>query len=145
MEAEYNDPYILITDQKVSGLHDILPLLEKVAQSGRKDLVIIADDIDGEALATFVVNKLRGTFNVLGVKAPGFGERRKEMLNDIAVLTGGRVVSEEIGLKLEKAELDHLGSSRKVVSTKEYTTIVDGKGERKKLTRALPSLKKNTN
>jgi len=142
MEAEYNDPYILITDQKVSALHDILPLLEKVAQSGRKELVIIADEIEGEALATFVVNKLRGTFNVLGIKAPGFGERRKEMLNDIAALTGSQVVSEEIGLKLEKAEIEHLGSARKVVATKEYATIVDGKGEKKAIEARVAKLKK---
>ena len=127
MEADFEEPYILITDQKISAIHDILPLLEKIAQRGKKELVIIADEIEGEALATFVVNKLRGTFNVLGVKAPGFGDRHKEMLQDIAVLTAGTVIAEEIGLKLEKADLDHLGSARKVVATKEYTTIIDGK------------------
>jgi chaperonin GroEL len=129
MKAEYENPYILITDKKVSSVSDILPLLEKVAQSGKKDIVIIADEIEGEALTTFIVNKLRGTFNVLGVKAPGFGDRRKAMLQDIAVLTGGRVISEDIGLKLETAELSDLGSARKVVSTKDNTTIIEGQGK----------------
>lgn len=128
MEAEYEDAMILITDKKISSVEDILPVLEKVAQSGRKELVVVAEDVDGQALATFVVNKLRGTFNVLAVKAPGFGDRRKEMLQDIAVLTGGRVISEEVGLKLENATLDDLGRARKVVATKEHTTIVEGKG-----------------
>ncbi|MEK7130176.1 MAG: chaperonin GroEL [Patescibacteria group bacterium] len=131
MEAIYEDAYILITDKKVSALSDILPLLEKVAQSGKKEIVIIADEVEGEALATFVVNKLRGTFNVLAVKGPGFGDRRKEMLADIAVLTGGRVISEDLGLKLENAKLEDLGQARKVIATKDNTTIVEGKGDRK--------------
>ncbi len=142
MEAEYVDPYILVTDKKVSSIHDILPLLEKIAQSGKKDLVIIAEDVDGEAMATFVVNKLRGTFNVLAVKAPGFGDRRKEMLQDIAVLTGGRVITEEVGLKLENATLEDLGSAHKVVSTKELTTIVKGKGEAKAVEERVIQIKK---
>ncbi len=129
MEAEYMDAPILITDKKVSSIEDILPILEKVAQSGRKELVIIADDLDGQALTTLVLNKLRGTFNVLAVKAPGFGDRRKEMLQDIAILTGGRVITEELGLKLDTAELSDLGHARKVVATKETTTIVEGKGD----------------
>ena len=128
MEAEYMEPYILITDKKISSLEEILPILEKIAQSGKKELVILAEDVDGQALATLVVNKLRGTFNVLAVKAPGFGDRRKAMLEDIANLTGGKVISEEVGLKLENVELVDLGQARKVVSTKETTTIVEGKG-----------------
>ena len=131
MEAIYEDAYILITDKKVSALSDILPLLEKVAQSGKKEIVIIADEVEGEALTTFVINKLRGTFNVLAVKGPGFGDRRKEMLADIAVLTGGRVISEDLGLKLESAKLEDLGQARKVIATKDNTTIVEGKGDRK--------------
>lgn len=128
MEAVYNDAHILITDKKISSLGDILPLLEKIAQSGKKDLVIIADDIEGEALATFIVNKIRGTFNVLAVKAPGFGDRRKEILKDIAVVTGGQVVTEDTGMKLDTATLETLGMARKIIATKETTTIVDGKG-----------------
>jgi len=128
MIAEYDNPYILITDKKVSALAEILPLLEKMAQAGKKDLIILADDIEGEALATFVVNKLRGTFNVLAVKAPGFGDRKKELLQDIAALTGGKVISGEVGLKLENTTLKDLGQARRVISTKDNTIIVGGKG-----------------
>lgn len=147
MEAVYQDANILITDKKVSALADILPLLEKLAQTGKKELVIIADDVEGEALATFVVNKLRGTFNVLAVKAPGFGDRRKDMLQDLAVVTGGRVVSEDIGLKLENAGLEVLGTARKVIATKENTTIVEGRGDKKLIDERISQLKaelKNT-
>jgi len=141
MEAEYSDPYILLTDRKVSSVEEILPLLEKLIAAGRKDLVIIAEDIDGQALTTLVLNKLRGTFNTLAVKAPGFGDRRKEMLEDIAVLTGGRVISEDVGLKLESVELADLGRSRKVVSTKDATTIIEGKGAEAKVKERVAQLK----
>jgi chaperonin GroEL len=141
MEAVWDDAFILITDKKVSSVQDILPLLEKVAQSGKKDLVIIADEVEGEALTTFVLNKLRGTFNVLAVKAPGFGDRRKEMLQDIAVLTGGTVITEDMGLKLDKAELSDLGKARKVIATKEHTTIVDGAGDKQKIEDRVAQMK----
>jgi chaperonin GroEL len=142
MKAEFEDPYILITDKKVAAIQEILPLLEKLARAGKKDLVIIADEIEGEALATFVVNKLRGTFNVLGVKAPGFGDRRKEMLADIAILTGGKVITEEAGLKLEKAEISDLGQARKVVAAKEETTIIEGKGDQAAIKNRVAQIKK---
>ncbi len=141
MEAIWENSPILITDKKISSVQEILPLLEKVAQSGKKDLVIIADEIEGEALTTFVLNKLRGTFNVLAIKAPGFGDRRKEMLADIAVLTGGTVITEELGLKLENATLEQLGSARKVIATKENTTIVDGGGDKKEVENRVAQIK----
>ena len=130
MRAEVEDPYILITDRKISSLQDILPVLEKVANTGKKDLVIIADEIEGDALATLVVNKLRGVLNCLAVKAPGFGDRKKEILQDIAVVTGGKVISEETGMKLESVQLEDLGRARKVISTKDNTTIIEGKGKK---------------
>jgi chaperonin GroEL len=147
MEAVWDNPAILITDKKITSVQDILPLLEKVVQSGKKDLVIIAEDIEGEALATFILNKIRGIFNVLAVKAPGFGDRRKETLSDIAVLTGGQVITEELGLKLESTDLSALGRARKVISTKEHTTIVDGQGDKKVIDARVAQIKaelKNT-
>ena len=130
MEAVIDDAYILITDKKISVITDLLPLLEQIAQSGKK-LVIVAEDVEGEALNTLIVNRLRGTLNVVCVKAPGFGDRRKEMLQDIAILTGGTVVSEEVGLELKEATMDDLGRARQVKVTKENTTIVDGAGDAK--------------
>mgnify|MGYP005849148253 CR=1 FL=1 len=141
MESEYKDAQILITDQKVSNVQEILPLLEKVAQSGKKELVIIADDIEGEALTTFVVNKLKGGFSVLGIKAPGYGDRKKEILHDIAVLTGGTVIAEDLGLKLENTELSHLGKANRVVSTKDNTTIVGGAATKEAITDRVQALR----
>lgn len=142
MEAVFEDSYILVTDQKISAINDILPLLEKVAQGGKKELVIIAEEVEGEALATFVVNKLRGTFNVLAIKAPGFGDRRKEMLEDIATLTGAKYISEDVGLKLENTDIADLGSARKIIATKEHTTIVEGKGDKQAIDDRIQQIRK---
>jgi len=141
MEAEYKDAQILITDKKVSSVQEILPLLEKIAQSGKKELVIIADDIEGEALTTFVVNKLKGGFSVLGVKAPGYGDRKKEVLEDIAIMTGGQVISEDTGLTLENTELEQLGKAERVVSTKDNTLLVGGAGEKANIDNRVNALK----
>lgn len=142
MEANYNDVHILITDKKISAISDILPLLEKLSQAGKKDLVIISEEVEGEALATLVVNKLRGTLNVLAVKAPGFGDSRKAMLDDIAVLTGGQVISEDVGLKIENTELNMLGRAKRIVATKENTTIVGGEGKKSVIEERVAQIKK---
>jgi len=141
MEAEFTDASILITDKKISSVQEVLPLLEKLAGGGKKEIVIIADDIDGEALTTFVVNKLRGSLSVLGIKAPGFGDKKKETLEDIATVTGGTVISEEKGMKLDTAELDVLGKASRVVSTKDTTTIVGGKGDTEQIEARVRELK----
>jgi chaperonin GroEL len=141
MEAALDEPYILITDKKISAITEIVPVLEKLVQTGRKELVIIAEDIDGEALATLVVNKLRGILNVLAVKAPGFGDRRKEMLRDIATLTGGTVISEELGKKLDQTTLNDLGQARRVVSTKDDTTIIEGRGKPEEIQARIAQIK----
>ena len=141
MEAVLEDPYILVTDKKISSVNDILHLLEKVVQSGKKELVIIADEVDGEALATLIVNKLRGIFNCLAVKAPGFGDRRKEMLQDIAIVTGANFISEDLGKKLENVELEDLGHAHKVIATKDTTTIVDGKGDKNEIEKRIAQIK----
>lgn len=140
MEAEYKDVAILITDKKISTVKEILPVLEKVAQTGSKELVIIAEDVDGEALTTFVLNKLRGGFNVLAIKAPGYGDRKKDMLQDIAVTVGAKVVSEDFGLKLENVEMDVLGRARRVVSTKDKTIVVGGKGKKSDIEKRISQL-----
>ena len=142
MEASYKDALVLVTDKKITAINDILPLLEKVVQTGKKDLVIIADDVEGEALTTFVVNKLRGSFNVLAIKAPGYGDHKKDILQDIAITVGAKVISEEFGIKLDKAELSMLGHASKVIATKDKTIIVGGKGKKADIDTRVAQLKK---
>jgi chaperonin GroEL len=141
MESEYKNAQILITDKRVSSVQEILPLLEKIAQTGKKELVIIADDVEGEALTTFVVNKLKGGFSVLAVKAPGYGDRKKEMLADIAVMTGGTLITDDFGLKLEDVALEQLGKADRVIATKDTTTIVGGAGDKKDIADRVVALK----
>jgi chaperonin GroEL len=141
MEAVYEDAWILITDKKIGSLQVLVPIIEKVAAAGRKELVIIAEDLDGEALATLILNKLRNVFNVLAVKAPAYGDRRKEMLKDIAVLTGGKVISEEVGLKLENMEVEDLGRAGKVVADKEKCTIIEGRGKKQQVEERIAEIK----
>lgn len=142
MKAEYNDPYILITDKKISSIQEILPLLEKLSQTGKKQLVIIAEDVDGEALTTLIVNKLQARFNTVAIKAPGYGDRKKELLQDIATITGGVVLSEEVGIKFENAELEQLGRASRVIATKDSTVIVGGKGAKKDIEARVAQIRK---
>jgi len=142
MEASFEDPYILITDEKISSMDDILPVLEKLSQSGKNELVIISEGVEGEALATLVVNKLKGTFKTLAVEAPGFGDKQKEMLQDIAVVTGGQFISEELGLDLQNVTMEQLGQAGKVVASKEHTTIIEGKGNEKNINKRVKQIKK---
>ncbi|GMX58959.1 MAG: chaperonin GroEL [Candidatus Microsyncoccus archaeolyticus] len=141
MEAKLEDPYILITDKKISSIQEMVPVLEKIVATGEKNIFIIAEDVDGEALTTLIVNKLRGVFNVLAVKAPGYGDRKKQILEDIAIVTGGQVISEELGMKIENIELSQLGRARKIIATKEKTIIVEGKGKKEDVEKRISQLR----
>ncbi len=141
MEAQLDDPYILITDKKISAIQDILPILEKIIQTGEKNILIIAEDVDGEALTTIVLNKLRGTFNAVAIKAPGYGDRKKDLLQDIAIVTGGQYIAEDLGLKLDATELTSLGRARKVIISKDKTIIVEGKGEKSEIDKRVGQIK----
>jgi len=141
MKAEFDNPYILLTDKKISSVKEILPLLERMSEAGKKDLVIVAEDISGEALTTFVINKLRGTFNVLGIKIPGFGDRKKAILEDIAVLCNANIISDELGLKLENVDIADLGVARKIIAAKDNTTIIDGSGDKGKIAKRVEKIK----
>lgn len=145
MEAKLEDPYILITDKKISAIQEIVPVLEKIVATGEKNIVIIAEDVDGEALTTLIVNKLRGVFNVLALKAPGYGDRKKQIMEDIAIVTGGQVISEELGMKIENIELTHLGRARKIIATKEKTIIVEGKGDKAEIDKRISQIKGQIN
>ena len=142
MEAILENSYIIITDKKITSIQEILPLLDKIVQSGKKDLLVIADDLSGEALATLILNKLRGTFNVVAVKTPGFGDEKKELMEDIAIITGSKIISEEIGLKLDKTELDDLGHVRRIVINKDNTTIIEGGGDAENIKNRMKQIKK---
>ncbi|MDD4875405.1 MAG: chaperonin GroEL, partial [Candidatus Pacebacteria bacterium] len=142
MEAVLEDPYVLVTDKKISNIQEIVPLLEKALKTGKKDILIIADEVEGDALATLIVNRIRGMFNAVAVKAPGFGDRKKEMMQDIAVVTGGQVISQDLGFKLENAELSSLGQARRIVVTKDKTTIVEGKGKKAEIEARVSQIKK---
>ncbi len=141
MEAKLEEPYILITDKKITSIQEIVPILEKIVGTGKKDILIVSDGLEGDALTTLIVNKLRGAFNAVAIKAPGYGDRKKEMLEDIAVVTGGTVISEETGMKMESIDLEHLGRARKIICTKENTTIIEGKGKKAEIDKRIKQIR----